>query len=203
MRKMVMVVVMTLAMGAGAQAQEQSSGGIVKQLSDKSNDASRKYREWAKGRYKGKVKLQSGSLGVLSENATAKFEMDYSTTTFDDGDEEYKTWCGKDYEERVSISYDAFVHELNETSKGLKISAAGGEKYLMKFKVKDIEKKVATGWWGQMAFRVTGDIEVTDASTGASVCKMEVDVRGDADMVPSDAIGSAFTAIVKAMLKAK
>ena len=143
----------------------------------------------------GDVKLQSGSADVLQENATATFAIDFSNAVWEnDGD--FKTWCGKDYDERVGKSTKGFVDEFNDDSKGLKIVEGGDAKYSMVMNVTKMEAHQSSNMvamWGQKKFFITGTLNIVDKATGQNVCAITVKKYGDGkDFSDTDGIAKAF-----------
>ena len=143
----------------------------------------------------GDVKVQSGSANVVKENATATFAIDFSNAVWEnDGD--FKTWCGKDYDERVNKSTYAFTTEFNEESKGMKIVNGGDAKYDIVVKVDKMEAHQSANMvamWGQKKFFITGTVNITDKATGQNVCAITVKKYGDGkDFSDTDGIAKAF-----------
>lgn len=139
------------------------------------------------------LKVKSGSTAFLNEQAAAKLVLDYSQTTWEE-DETYKHWCGEDYNERVELSKEIFTFAFNRYSKGLKINIDDNDyaKYLITFKIKNMEQKVA-GNFGQFLIRCYGDITIQDIATKETVCFINVNrVEGPPDYIPNDRIAECF-----------
>jgi hypothetical protein len=111
----------------------------------------------------GGVKVKEGKAAFFKENASAVVEFDFSETTWEE-DEDFKTWCGDQYEKRLNAIQQSFVKSFNENSKGLKIVESGNDaKYKILIEVKDLERHQAfTGSWGQGKFSTTAYIKVLD-----------------------------------------
>ena len=143
------------------------------------------------------VKLLSGSIDVLKENATAVLEMDYSETTWEK-DEVYELWCGNDFEERVNLSTKAFEKRFNITSKGLKIKTEENAKYKIVFKVIDLEQHQSMSMWGRLTMEVTGKIDIINIATGENVLSLQLTtIQGEADFAMGDRIIKAFSNVAE------
>lgn len=150
---------------------------------------------------KNKVVVKSGDLSVLKETANAILEMDYNGTTWED-DDDYKQWCGKDYDERVRMSESAFSKRFNATSKGLKINGENA-KYKIVFKVANLEQHQGMHMWGRLHMAITGTIDVVDITTGKSVLSLDVvRVKGKADFT-MDRIKKAFGKLAERLFELK
>jgi hypothetical protein len=111
----------------------------------------------------GGVKVKVGNASFLKENVSAIVEFDFTKTTWEE-DEDFKAWCGDQYEKRITAMQQSFVVSFNENSKGLKIpESSDGAKYKIIIEVKDLERHQAfTGTWGQGKFSTTAYIKVFD-----------------------------------------
>ena len=144
------------------------------------------------------VKLLAGSVDVLKEDATALLEFDYTNTTWEENDD-YKTWCGTDYDERVLLSKSAFELTFNATSNGLKITKGQDAKYKIVFRVIDLEQhQPFRGGWGQMQMEVTSKIDVINIATGENVLRLQLTtIQGKPDYSIADRIKKAFSNVAE------
>lgn len=152
-----------------------------------------------------KVKVTGGDAGCMRERVTAVVVFDYSAATFDK-EQSYEAWCGEDYGERVEKSAEAFVEGFNKKSKGLKIEGEESEaKYRITVKVGDMDQSMSFSCnWGQMSFKCSAEITITEIATGEVVCIVTVDEeRGGCDYSPLDRITDCFNGIGKELAKKK
>lgn len=146
-----------------------------------------------------KIKVTSGSADCMRENAIAVVVFDYSEATYD-MDQSYEKWCGEDFVERAEKSASEFIKAFNKESKGLKISQQSNEaKYRITFKVGNCDQYTGMNCnWGQMRFKCSGIISVTEISTGKEVCVLTVDKeKSDCDYTPLDRIAECFAEVGK------
>ena len=151
------------------------------------------------------IKIIFGSVSVLKEKAKAVVEYDYSSTRWED-DEDFKTWCGEDYQKRKDAISNAFMSSFNENSKGIVLSTNPNEsKYKFVLNIKNLERHQSfTGMWGQGKISVTGTLNIIDISNNNSVCTIEIDGYGDGkDFDITDGMAKCFKGLAKAILKIK
>ena len=144
------------------------------------------------------VKLLSGNIDVLHENATALLEFDYNGTTWEE-DDDYKQWCGDDYDERVRLSISAFEKSFNATSDGLEIVKEQNAKYKIVFKVIDLEQHQSFwGMWGQLTMEVNGKIDIINNETNEKVLSLLlITIQGKFDYTMTDRIKKAFSNVAE------
>ncbi len=150
-----------------------------------------------------KVKVVDGDKSVLKEKATAALTIDYSNARWE-VKEDFKTWCGSDYEDRVNKTTAIFVSSFNDNSSNLKIGNDNA-KYDMVFTVTNMERHDSfTGMWGQCKVYVTGTIKIIDKASGNAVCTLQVDkCSGGADFVVTDGMVKCFKSLAKEVAKLK
>lgn len=152
--------------------------------------------------YAGDLKF-SGDKSVLQDNAMVNIVFDFSNTTWEK-DESFKDYCkGDEYEERVNGSKQCFIESFNKTSLGLKVEEnASNAKYKMVFRVDDFVQKMSGWGWGRFYIKVYGEIDIQNAATGESVCKIQVKgISANADYVQTDRFKESFAKIAKEINK--
>lgn len=153
----------------------------------------------------GGVKMKVGNASWLKENGSAIVEFDFTKTTWEE-DEDFKTWCGDQYEKRIAAMKQSFVASFNENSKGLKISdSSDGVKYIISIEVRDLERHQAfTGTWGQGKFSTTAYIKVFDIASNQIVCEIDVDGFGSGkDYDYADGLSKCYKGLAKQLFKLK
>ncbi|MCR5151767.1 MAG: hypothetical protein K6A98_01270 [Prevotella sp.] len=153
----------------------------------------------------GGVKVKEGTTAFMKENAGAVVEFDFSKTTWQEK-EDFKEWCGEDYEARLVAMRESFVNSFNENSSGLKIVKAVNEaKYKIVIEVKDLERHQSfTGMWGQGKFSTTATIKVFDIFSNQMVCEIDVDGYGSGkDFNYADGLGKCYKGLAKEFVKLK
>ena len=153
----------------------------------------------------GGVKVKEGKAAFLKENASAVVEYDFSQTTWEEK-EDFKTWCGNQYDRRIDAIKQSFVKSFNENSKGLKIVESGSvAKYKILIEVKDLERHQAfTGAWGQGKFSTTAYIKVFDLSSQQIICVIYVDGYGSGkDYDYTDGLSKCYKGLAKVLFKLK
>ncbi|MCQ2974312.1 MAG: hypothetical protein MJ211_05820 [Bacteroidales bacterium] len=140
----------------------------------------------------GKITVTQGNKNVFNENALVIVEFDYSSTTWED-DDNYKTWSGNDFDERVNLSINAFTNSFKATSKKLKVSENQDAKYKIVVIVENLEQHQSMSTWGRLTMKITGKIQVVEIDTNNLVCELSVkDVKGSPDYTMTDRINKAF-----------
>ena len=144
----------------------------------------------------GGVKVKMGNASFLKENVSAIVEFDFTKTTWEE-DEDFKAWCGDQYEKRITAMQQSFVVSFNENSKGLKIKII--------IEVKDLERHQAfTGTWGQGKFSTTAYIKVLEIASNQIVCEIDVDGFGSGkDYDYADGLGKCYKGLAKQLFKLK
>ncbi len=151
---------------------------------------------WA-GSLKGK-----GNVKCLKENESAVLTIDFSKVTWEKK-ENFKQWCGEDYDKRVTVSNSEFIKSFNENSKGVKIVEAGSDaKYKIVIDLTNFERKTASFGWGRAHINIYGTLKVIDAATGDTVCTYTIDgVSGANDFVETDRFAKSFAELGKQLSK--
>ena len=153
----------------------------------------------------GGVKVKEGKATFLKENVVAIVEFDFSKTTWEEK-EDFKTWCGDQYEKRKEVMQDAFITSFNENSKGLKVSNNSNEaKYKIIIEVKDLERHQSfTGMWGQGKISTTAYIRIYDLSSNQQICVIFVDGYGSGkDFDYNDGMAKCYKGLAKEITKVK
>lgn len=148
------------------------------------------------------LKVLSGDIGFLKEDAVAKVEMDYSQATWEKRSS-YETFCGEEYEERVEQSKVAFISGFNSTSKTFKVADTEQDtKYTMVVHVNYLERKVFD--IAEFYIRINGTISVVNNETGEEVCQIEINkLAGSASYVPNVRLYSCFQTLGNKLAKMK
>lgn len=148
------------------------------------------------------LKVKSGNINFLKEDAVAKIEMDYSNTTWEKKNS-YKEFCAEEYDGRVEQSGISFIEGFNTTSKALKLTNSDEEaQYTLVVHVADLERKFQD--IAYFYIRVCGTITVMNNQTGEEVCEIEIDkLSGSASFVPNDRLASCFKTLGVKLAKMK
>ena len=151
--------------------------------------------------FAGSIK-SSGNTSVLNENAVAQIVFDFSGSRWED-DDDFKSYCGNAYEERVRIAHDSFVESFNKINKGLKFSDnEDGAKYKVIVKVQNFVQKTAKFGWGRFYIRIYANIEIQDMSNGNNVCGFYVKgISGGADYSQNDRFNKSWGEVAKELLR--
>lgn len=156
--------------------------------------------------YAGRLKTTNGDASIVrNPDATAFVEINLEGCRWEKK-EDYKAWCGNDYDARSGAAVVAgFTSGFNDKTKGMKIvPTKNNAKYSIVFNVVNMQRKQGMGMWGSCFIKLYGTIIVTDLSTGEKVATIEVDGQnGDTDFVETDRIVKAFAGVGEAMAKIK
>lgn len=146
------------------------------------------------------LKVVSGSADFTKESAKAIVTVIFTNCKWEKK-EDFKSWCGEDYDQRVNSAAPAIMSGFNLKSKGLKIvTDASAAKYKINFGVRNMQRKQGMGFWGSCYIKLYGTITVTEISSGNTVCVIEVDGQsGDTDFVENDRIEKAFVGVGEEM----
>lgn len=120
------------------------------------------------------LKVSNGSTSFLKENTTFSVVFDFTKTTWEKN-ENFKTWCGNDFDERVKIMTDAFK-KVVETGSSLKSSDT--PRYIISIIPTNFKRKQNGFAWGSYHIRMDGTITVTDTQTQKVMCIVNVDNVG-------------------------
>lgn len=152
----------------------------------------------------GPLKVREGSTKVLKEDANAIFELDLTHCTFEKK-LDFKTWCGNDYDVRVSLMNDYFPEFFNKYNKGLKIvSDSSTAKYKIKVHVDQFVRKLGDYFGATALMRIYGDVTITDINTGQTICKISIKkLNGYLDYVESDRFPKAMRRLAKKLADLK
>ena len=154
---------------------------------------------------KSDLKVKSGSMAWAKEKVKVAVKFDFSMTKWEEK-EEFKAWCGEDYDVRTRIINDNFTLGFNNKTKGAELSQnEEGAKYRMVVKIGNMEMHQSPfGMWGQLHVRCWGTIEVFDIASGECVCTVEIDgACGDGDYVPNDRFAKCYDAVGETLAKTK
>lgn len=148
------------------------------------------------------LKVISGSLDVLKEQANATYELDFSNTRWEKK-QDFKSWCGEDYNTRIESMNTEFKTSFNNFSKGLQI-ADTTPKYEVVFCVDNFERKQGMGMWGSCYIKVYGTINVINLSDNSTALSVEVKGQGgDTDFVENDRFPKTIFSLCKELFKIK
>jgi hypothetical protein len=133
---------------------------------------------------------------MKDKGATAIVKIDFTGCTWEN-EMTLEEFSGEEYAERAVIALDNFIIGFNDSTKGLKVSAADDNaKYLMTVHITNMDRKQAGSAfvWGQMCLKFAGEVTVVDIATGENVCTIEIDgYKGQrGDFVPNDRIVKGF-----------
>lgn len=152
----------------------------------------------------GPLAVEEGSAAVLREKASAIFELNLDHCTFD-RKEDFKAWCGNDYDVRVSLMEEFFPEYFNEYNKGLKITSdAGNAQYKMVLHVDEFIRKLGGFYGAKALMRINGDLTLIDLKTNETVCKIRITkLDGADDFVENDRFPKVMRALAKKLAKLK
>ena len=154
---------------------------------------------------KSDLKVKSGSMAWAKENAKVSVKFDFLSAKWDK-EEDFKKWCGDDYETRVNKSLNGFIKGFNNKSKAAQATASDdGAKYRIVVKIDNMDwRQSFSGMWGQFYALCWGMIEVTDIATGENVCTIEIDgANGDGDFTPNDRFTKCYEEVGETLAKLK
>lgn len=155
--------------------------------------------------YAGGLIVKDGNTAFVKENVNAVVEFDFTKTTWEE-DDNFKTWCGDKYDERLKTIRESFFTSFNKESKGLKLTEKNNDvKYKIFIEVKDLERHQAFfGAAGQGKCSATAYIKVYDLSSNQVVCEIDVDGFGSGkDYTITDGLGKCFKGLAKEIIKLK
>lgn len=148
------------------------------------------------------LKTTKGNASIVrNSEATAFVEINLEGCRWEKK-EDYKTWCGSEYETRSGAAVVAgFTSGFNNKTKGMKIvPTKDNAKYSIVFNVVNMQRKQGMGMWGSCYIKLYGTIVITDLSTGEMVATIEVDGQsGDTDFNETDRIVKAFAGVGEEM----
>lgn len=151
------------------------------------------------------IKVTKGDVKVLKSKAEAVVEYDYSHAKWEK-DQDFKTWCGEDFDVRVQVIASSFMESFNDHTKGMTISAdSSSAAYKLAFDFDNFEShQAAVGWWGQGKLSVTGVLHVINLATGEEECTIAISKYGDSkDFTYTDAMSKTFKGLAKELVKLK
>ena len=155
--------------------------------------------------YAGGLIVKDGKVAFIKENANAIVEIDFTKTTWEK-DDDFKTWCGDKYDERLKTMRQSFFTSFNKESKGLKLTEKNDDaKYKILIEVKDLERHQAFfGAAGQGKCSTTAYIKVYELSSNQVICEIDVDGYGSGkDYTITDGLGKCFKSLAKEIIKLK
>lgn len=144
------------------------------------------------------LKLTSGTTAALKDDATAVFVLDLTGTRWEE-DDDFKEWCGKDYQIRIDKATNGFVDGFNDSSKHLRISLDSNAKYTIKIKVDNFVQRCP----GIPCYiKIFGNLSLIDNTTGEELCKIQIDgISGRSDYSPDDRFRRSFDKLAKTVVK--
>lgn len=148
----------------------------------------------------GKMFLISGEQNIFENSAYAILKIDYSDALWEG--ENYKSFCGDDYQERIEKSYTSFFSSFNSKSKGIKLVERENAQYIFTIKVHSFLRKLRAFYRGEVMVWCT--IVLTDSKTGEECVKIEIERCGGAnDYACSDGIYKCFSSLAERILEGK
>lgn len=145
----------------------------------------------------GSIKKTSGETSVLRQKEPVSVVFDFAKTTWED-DEDFKTWCGSSYSERIDLMESSFIRVYNEVSNGLQATDNLDSKYQMVIHVNNVERKQSGLLFGLFYIRIYGTFEVVDTHTKEIVYSAKfAKLGGDANFVEDYRLCNAFEALAK------
>jgi hypothetical protein len=150
------------------------------------------------------MKPTTGSTEFMDENVGVYVEISHEGATWEK-DEDYKIWCGKDYDTRIALADEHFKAGLKNQRKNLRIvDDIAKADYKIKIDIDNLARKQGSGMWGSCYIKLYGTITVTDLSNNEIVCIVPIDgVSGDTDFVENDRIAKAFYGLARKFGKIK
>lgn len=171
------------------------------------------------------ISIKSGDLKFLSEKSTASIEIKLDNATLNEF-ENFKTWCGDEYNQRTILSKQAFRSAFNIASDDMKIG--NNAKYSIVFNVKNIEQSLSTveqgvakstKWVKNLGRRIankeqitedksrmtiTGTIDITDLKTKKTICSLNIHrFNGTSEDRIEDRIAMLFGKLAIAIIEKK
>lgn len=144
------------------------------------------------------LKLTSGKTAALKDNASAVFVLDLTGTRWEE-DNDFKEWCGKDYQIRIDKATNGFINGFNDSSKHLKISSDSDARYTIRIKVDNFVQRCP----GIPCYiKIYGTLSIIDNGTGEELCKIQIDgISGRSDYSPDDRFRRSFDKLAKTVVK--
>ncbi len=143
---------------------------------------------------KDELKVQSGTTNFLKEDVISLVVFNFENATWEE-DENYKAWCGEDYELRNKLAIENFIKAFNDESKSLKLTQETSDaKYRIVFNLTNLERHQSfSGMWGQCKISVTGVMEIIEIQTNKTVCSIFINKFGSGkDFTVTDGITKCF-----------
>ena len=134
-------------------------------------------------------KVTKGSLNVFKQDVTATWTIDLSDAQFvnngifaKEKPEDFRTWCGEDYDERVQLMETSFFDTFNVFSPGMELVDAEEAPYKVFFEVDTFERAQGSGPLGSRYISLYGTLRVVDVATGDVELELKVtDAKGEED----------------------
>lgn len=150
---------------------------------------------------KSPLKITEGDIcPLLTESSEAILEIDYSNTTWEE-DEDYKSFCGEDYDIRVLNSKNVFTNSFNALSTGIRINNdSETPKYKIILKPIDLERSLNL-FTGQASIILTASVEIINISSNDLVLQVNIkEYEGDCDYVPNDRLDKCFSGVATELI---
>lgn len=145
----------------------------------------------------GPIKRISGTSSYFGQDITANYDIDFQGATWEE-EEDYKTWCGSSYSERLVTCDSAFYATFNEHTRHIKLTDKEEAPYKLVIHVTNLERKQAGLLFGLFLVRIYGTFELIDLSTNEAVYSAKfAKVPGDPNFVELYRISNAFEALAK------
>ena len=136
------------------------------------------------------LKVSKGSLDVFKQDITATYVIDLSQTQFvnngifaKEKPEDFRAWCGDNYDERVQLMETAFFDTFNVYSPGMELVSEGEAPYQVVLKVDTFERAQGSGRLGSRYISIFGTLCVLEAETGDIVLEVNInDQKGEEDL---------------------
>lgn len=150
------------------------------------------------------LSVVSGSIAVLKENSTSTFELDLTNSTFE-RKENFKEWCGLDYDERVYLMKTTFPERFNEKTKGLRIVPNDEmAKYKIVLHISNFVRKLGAFYGASAWIRIDGTLTITEVKSGKEVLKCSIEhFQGDQDFKETDRFPKVVKALAEKLHKLK
>lgn len=145
----------------------------------------------------GPIKRIAGSASYFGKDITANYDIDFKNATWEE-EEDFKTWCGSSYSERLATCDSAFYATFNEKTRHLKLVDNEEAPYKLIIHVNNLERKQSGFMFGLFFVRIYGELKLIDQATNEAVYSAKFNkVQGDANFVELYRISNAFEALAK------
>ena len=151
-----------------------------------------------------RLEILSGDVNVLKENATCSFVLDLTNATFE-RKENFKDWCGINYDERVYLMETAFPESFNKKTKGLRIvTDESSAKYKIVLHIDNFVRKMGRMYGASAWMRIDGYISIVEMGTNKEVLRIGINkFYGDQDFKETDRFPKAVSVLAEKIHKLK